>query len=116
MYTLILHIGRFGGIVKLICKVSEITKGNYYAKSQVLIIEDADYEDFIKREPEAKQYIKKIVGAKEYINNLNRYCMWLVDCLPNELCSMMLVMERIRQVKEEHLSSTDKSIKILTKF
>lgn len=43
---------------KLICKVPEITKGNYYAKSQRLIIEDDDYADFVKREPKAKKYIK----------------------------------------------------------
>ncbi|MDE7137014.1 MAG: methylase [Ruminococcus sp.] len=96
-----------------ICKVPKITKGNYYAKSQGLIIEDVDYEDFIKREPKAKKYIKRFVGAKEYINNLNRYCLWLVNCPPNELRSMPLVMERIRQVKEERLSSTDKSMQNL---
>ena len=96
-----------------ICKVPKITKGNYYAKSQGLIIEDVDYADFIKREPKAKKYIKKLVGAKEYINNLNRYCLWLVNCPPNELRSMPLVMERVRQVREERLSSTDKSMQNL---
>ena len=99
---------------KLICKVPEITKGNYYAKSQRLIIEDDDYADFVKREPKAKKYIKRLVGAKEYINNLNRYCLWLVNCPPNELRSMPLVMERVRQVREERLSSTDNQCKILT--
>ena len=98
---------------KPICNVPKIMKGNYYAKSQGLIIEKEDYDDFVKREPKAQKYIKKLVGSKEYINNLDRYCLWLVDVSPTELRSMPLVMERIRQVKEERLSSTDKTMKNL---
>ena len=98
---------------KPICNVPKIMKGNYYAKSQGLIIEKEDYDDFVKREPKAQKYIKKLVGSKEYINNLDRYCLWLIDVSPTELRSMPLVMERIRQVKEERLSSTDKTMKNL---
>ena len=98
---------------KPICNVPKIMKGNYYAKSQGLIIEKEDYDDFVKREPKAQKHIKKLVGSKEYINNLDRYCLWLVDVSPTELRSMPLVMERIRQVKEERLSSTDKTMKNL---
>ncbi len=98
---------------KHICKVPQILKGNYYAKSQGLIIEKTDYEDFIKKEPKAKKYIKKLVGAKEYINNLDRYCLWLVDVSPNELRSMPLIMQRIKQVQEERSHSSDEAMKNL---
>lgn len=98
---------------KPICNIPKIMKGNYYAKSQGLIIEKEDYDDFIKREPKAQKYIKKLVGSKEYINNLDRYCLWLADATPKELHSMPLVMERIKQVKEERLSSTDKTMRNL---
>jgi hypothetical protein len=98
---------------KSISDIPKITKGNYYAKSQGLIIEKEDYDDFIKREPKAKKHIKQLVGAREYINNIDRYCLWLVGVSPTELRSMPLVMERIRQVREERLSSTDKSIQNL---
>lgn len=98
---------------KPICDIPKIMKGNYYAKSQGLIIEKEDYEGFIKREPKAQKYIKRLVGSKEYINNLDRYCLWLVGVSPKELHSMPLVMERIKQVKEERLSSTDKAMKNL---
>jgi len=98
---------------KSISDVPKITKGNYYAKSQGLIIEKEDYDDFIKREPKSIKHIKRLVGAREYINNIDRYCLWLVGVSPTELRSMPLVMERIRQVREERLSSTDKSIQNL---
>lgn len=94
---------------KPICEVPIITKGCQPTDGGNLIIEDTDYEDFIKKEPKAKKYIKKLVGAKEYINNLNRYCLWLVNCPPNELRSMPLVMQRIEKCREMRLNSTDKS-------
>ena len=92
-----------------VCAVPKITKGCQPTDGGNLIIEDSDYEEFIKREPKAKKYIKKLVGAKEYINNLNRYCLWLVNCPPNELRSMPLVMKRIEKCREMRLNSTDKS-------
>ncbi|MCM1316059.1 MAG: methylase [Prevotella sp.] len=60
---------------KPVCDVPPITKGCQPTDGGNLIIEEADYTDFVKREPKAKKYIKKLVGAKEYINNLNRYCL-----------------------------------------
>ena len=93
-----------------ICNVPKMSKGNYYAKSKGLIIEKEVYDDFIKKEPKAQKYIKKLVGSKEYINSLDRYCLWLVDVPPNEIRSMPLVMERIKQVQEERLKSTDKAM------
>ncbi|MDE5765469.1 MAG: methylase [Ruminococcus sp.] len=94
---------------KPICDVPPITKGCQPTDGGNLIIEGSDYADFIKKEPKAKKYIKKLVGAKEYINNLNRYCLWLVGVPPSELRSMPLVMQRIEKCKEMRLNSTDKA-------
>ena len=94
---------------KPICDVPTITKGCQPTDGGNLIIEDVDYADFIRREPKAKKYIKKLVGAKEYINNLNRYCLWLVGVSPSELRSMPLVMQRIEKCREMRLNSTDKA-------
>lgn len=99
---------------KPICKVPSIIKGNYYAKSKGLIIEESELSDFIKKEPRAEKWIKRLIGANEFLNNKKRYCLWLVDCPPNELRSMPAVLERVAQVKAERLTSTDKGIKHLT--
>ena len=64
-----------------------------------------EYEDFIKREPAAKKYIRRYVGSNEFINNIMRYCLWLKDCPPNELRKMPLVYERVEGVKNFRLAS-----------
>lgn len=98
---------------KPICNVPVIIKGNYYAKSQGLIIEDSELSTFLQKEPKASKWIKKLIGANEFINSKERYCLWLVDCPPNELRNMPFVMERINQVKEDRLRSTDKAMQNL---
>lgn len=98
---------------KPICKVPEMIKGNYYAKSEGLIIEEEDLEFLVSNEPNAKKWIKLLIGADEFINNRKRYCLWLVDCPPDELRKMPLVMERVNRVREDRLKSTDKGIQHL---
>ena len=95
---------------KPICNVPNVIKGNYYAKSEGLIIEEKDLDYLVKNEPNAKKWIKLLIGADEFINNKKRYCLWLVNCLPDELRKMPLVLERINRVKEDRLKSTDKGM------
>ena len=99
---------------KPICNIPEIIKGNYYAKSEGLIIEEEDLHYLESNEPNAKKYIKLLIGADEFINNRKRYCLWLVDCPPDELRKMPLVMERVNRVKADRLKSTDKGMQNLT--
>lgn len=99
---------------KPICNVPEIIKGNYYAKSEGLIIEEEDLDYLVSNEPNSKKWIKVLIGADEFINNRKRYCLWLVDCPPDELRKMPLVMERVNRVKADRLKSTDKGMQNLT--
>ena len=99
---------------KPICNIPEIIKGNYYAKSEGLIIEEEDLHYLESNEPNAKKWIKLLIGADEFINNRKRYCLWLVDCPPDELRKMPLVMERVNRVKADRLKSTDKGMQNLT--
>ena len=92
---------------KPLCNVPSITKGCQPTDGGNLIIEDEEIHEFLKKEPNAKQYIKKLVGAKEFINNQSRWCLWLVGVSPAELRKMPLVMQRVEKVREMRLNSTD---------
>lgn len=98
---------------KPLCAVPKMTKGNYYAKSKGLIVENEELNDLLEREPEAKKYIKRLIGSDEFINNRKRYCLWLVDCPPGELRKMPAVLERVNQVREDRLGSSDKGMQKL---
>lgn len=92
---------------KPLCDVPRMSRGNQPTDGGNLIIEASDYDAFVKKEPKALKYIKKLVGAKEYINNLPRYCLWLVGASPSELRQMPLVMERVSKCREMRLNSPD---------
>ena len=88
---------------KPLCSVPEMTTGNRPADGGHLIIEAEDYEAFVKKEPAAKKYIKRLMGAVEYINNRKRYCLWLVGVSPAELRKMPEVMKRVELCREARL-------------
>ena len=91
---------------KPLCDVPLCTRGNQPTDGGNLIVEEKDIDDFINKEPNSKKFIKRLIGATEFINNKKRYCLWLVDATPAELRSMPLVMERINKVKEMRLASS----------
>lgn len=91
-----------------ICEVPKMTTGNRPADGGHLIIEKEDYADFVKREPNAVKYIKKLVGSTEFINNKERYCLWLVGASPAEIRKMPEVMKRVELCKQDRLNSPDK--------
>ena len=88
-----------------ICQVPEMVTGNRPADGGHLIIEAADYADFIAREPEAKPYIKRLIGAAEFINNRPRYCLWLKGVDPAVMRCLPLVRQRVEGCKTMRLGS-----------
>ena len=92
---------------KPLCDVPAITKGCQPTDGGNLIIEASEIKEFLEKEPNAKQYIKKLVGAREFINNQERWCLWLVGISPAELRKMPLVMQRVEKVREMRLNSSD---------
>ena len=92
---------------KPLCNVPAIRKGNQPTDGGNLIIEATDIEAFLAREPKANKYIKRLIGSKEYINNLLRYCLWLKDASPNDLRQMPAVLERMEGVRKMREASSD---------
>lgn len=90
---------------KPLCNVSKMVYGNKPADGGNLIIEDADYEDFITKEPHAKQYIKPLLGAVEFLHNKKRWCLWLQGVSPAEIKKCPLVLDRINKCKDARAAS-----------
>ena len=67
-------------------------------------------EEFLQQEPNASKFMYKFLGSKEYINNTQRWILFLKDAQPSELRTLPKIMERIQAVKEFRLSSKAKEI------
>lgn len=73
-------------------------------------------DEFIKQEPAAEKFFKRWYGAEEFINNKERWCLWLGDCPPSELIKLPLCLERVQLVREFRLASkSEGTIKLADK-
>ena len=90
---------------KPLCRIPAMVYGNKPADGGYLIIEDEDYEEFIKQDPHAEKYIHPLLGATEFIHNKKRWCLWLVGANPSELRQCPKVLERIKGCKETRENS-----------
>lgn len=65
--------------------------------------------ELLSKEPHAKKFVRRVYGAAEFINNKERYCLWLKDATPHDLRSLPMVRERVQKVREYRLKSKAKS-------
>lgn len=89
-----------------ICKVPEMVYGNKPTDGGFLFLTKEEKEEAIKNEPHIAKYIRKMYGAAEYINNKERYCLWLVGASPAEIRRSKFITERVEGVRTFRLSST----------
>lgn len=93
-----------------ICKgAPKITKGSQPTDGGHLILSSGEATILKDKYPKLIPYIRRYMGANDYINNNYRYCLWLKDCSINIIKSSKEVMERIRLVRESRLNSSKKS-------
>ena len=96
-----------------LCNVPKMIAGNKTVKCLALIMNEQEKVELIAKEPQAERYIKRMIGAEEFINNIPRFCLWLVGVSPAELRKMPLVMKRVEQVRADRLASADKQAHVL---
>ena len=92
---------------KPICDVPEIRKGNQPTEGGNLILSEEEKDAIVSGNPGIERFIKKLTGAKEYINNKFRYCLWLKNATPSDLRSYPEVLSRMQAVREMRLQSND---------
>lgn len=91
---------------KPICNVPDMVYGNIPRDGGFYTFENIDeVNEFLKIEPNAKKYIHKFIGSREYINGFYRYILFLDNIEPSELKSMPNLMDRVKSVRDFRLSS-----------
>lgn len=84
----------------------EVSFGNMPNDGGYLLFSDEEKKSFLEKEPNAKKFIRPFVSADEFINGVNRWCLWLQEAQPQELKSLTHVYDLIQKVKEVRLKST----------
>ena len=98
--------------VKSLCNVPQMVYGNKPVDGGFLFLTAEERQDAINKEPQLDKYIKRIYGSVEYINNKERYCLWLVEANPSDLRNSTYLRNRIEQVRQFRLNSPKRATQL----
>lgn len=87
--------------------------GNQPIDGGNLILSEEEYKEMLAAYPASSKYIRKYLGAEEFINNKVRYCLWLQDANPKELRGIPPILGRIEATREFRLESQRKATRDL---
>lgn len=85
----------------------KIVQGSKPVDGGHLLLSEEEAEDLKKKYPNLSRVIRPYIGAREFLNNTLRYCLWFVGEDMTQYQYPELI-ERFNQVKESRLSSPTK--------
>ena len=92
---------------KPLCDVPAMGIGNKPIDGGHYLFTPEEMAEFLQREPGAQPYFRRWLGADEFLNGYERWCLWLGDAEPAALKALPLAMERVAAVR--HLREASKS-------
>ncbi len=90
---------------KPISPVPKMKYGNKPTDGQHLQITPEMRSELINEDTRLEQFIRRYIGAKEFISNKLRYCLWLKDA-PPEISRIPTIKKCLEQVRQSRLNST----------
>ncbi len=86
--------------------VPQMSNGSKAVDGGNLFLTPEEKSTLLKSYPAIAPFILRASGSDEYVNGIERWCLWLIDASPAQLRACPPVMERIRAVREFRLAST----------
>lgn len=87
--------------------IPEVVRGSQPTDGGNLIVEVEDYP-VVVADPVAARYLRPFVGAKELVQGLERWCLWLEDASEEEIASSPVLSARVAGVVHMRVQSTKK--------
>jgi len=89
-----------------ICAVPIIQKGSQPTDNGYLLFDtEVELNQFLANEPGAEKFIRPFVGAQEFIQGFQRWCLWMVDAQPNEIKKFPSILKRAEEIHKYRLAS-----------
>ncbi|MDR2186950.1 MAG: hypothetical protein LBE62_02730 [Azonexus sp.] len=82
-----------------LCAVPQMKSGNQPIDDGLYLFTPEEKTNFLALEPQTEPCFKRWLGGEEFVNGIERWCLWLGDCRPDELRRMPLAVKRVQAVK-----------------
>ena len=89
----------------------KMTKGSQPTDGGNLFLTENEKAELCQKYPQCEEFIKRFIGAEEYINNKMRYCLWLKGVSPHKYSHITAIAERLKAVQQMRLSSPTASVR-----
>lgn len=66
-----------------------------------LILSPDEREELLAQAPDSSVYIKRYMGSSEFINDRERYCLWISDSSANRASDIPTIRRRLERVADE---------------
>ncbi|MBR2513194.1 MAG: class I SAM-dependent DNA methyltransferase [Halomonas sp.] len=71
-----------------------------------LILTTEAKNHLISEQPQAEKWFKRLMGADEFINGRERWCLWLANASKEEINSIPPIRERVEKVRAKRLNGS----------
>jgi hypothetical protein len=88
-----------------LCAVPQMRWGNKPTDGGHLILSPEEKQELLALEPGAEKFVRRYMSGGDFLNGVERYCLWLVDAQPQELRALPRVMARVEAVRQSRLAS-----------
>ncbi|WP_350644653.1 DNA methyltransferase [Pseudoalteromonas sp. G24-MNA-CIBAN-0072] len=89
--------------------VNKMVFGNKAVDFGNLILSVEEKKQLLEASPKSEKWIKRLLGADEFINSKERYCLWLVNVSTEEIETVKEVSSRVEKVRNFRLNSKKKA-------
>jgi hypothetical protein len=88
-----------------ISNTTDMLLGNMAKDGGFLLLDSGEYEIAIEKCPYLSKFIKKFVGSQEYIQGIDRYCLWIDDNNVEDAMEYEYIRDRLNGVRDFRLAS-----------
>jgi len=88
-----------------LCTSQQMIYGSKPVDGGHLILDAEEKRALITACPEAAQFVRPFLGSVEFINGIDRWCIWLCDANPNEWRQLQPIRDRVEAVRKFRLIS-----------
>ena len=92
-----------------ICDVPQMNFGNQPRDGGHFVFSDEGKKELENNDPKAAAWLRPYIGAVEFIQRKQRWCMWLRNASPGDIRSSKTLYEIVEAVKQFRLSSSAKT-------
>ena len=92
-----------------ICDVPGMNFGNQPRDGGFLVISEEEKSELLQAEPALVKWLREYIGAVEFINHKQRWCLWLKHAEPSDIKTSKILYSKVEAVREFRLASRAKT-------